>query len=71
MLSALLEIGFITNENDNEIFDFNVEEIATSIVDTVCEYYNIKNNVVETPAQSQPQQQPQNNTVTVKKVPGI
>jgi len=42
MPACLFEIGFITNENDNAIFDKKFEQIALAITVAICENFGIK-----------------------------
>jgi len=49
MLSALLEIGFISSGEDNNSFDTHIEDIANSITSSVCSYFNIVGGVVGAP----------------------
>ena len=44
MPSALLEIGFITNNDDNTIFDKKFNQIALAITVAICENFGIKFN---------------------------
>lgn len=38
MPSVLLEVGFITNENDNSEFDSHIDEYAQAVADMITEY---------------------------------
>lgn len=58
MTSCLLELGFITNDKDNEIFDTKLNDIAKSIADAILEVgkasnVNGNNNEEENGNQSQ------------------
>lgn len=48
MSSALLELGFITNKNDNTIFDSKVDSIALAIAKALCEVVGTVYKEVET-----------------------
>lgn len=57
MLSALLEIGFISNDDDNMVFDTKLNEIAESLVNAVCDYFKINTS---TPLPTPPVEKPVN-----------
>lgn len=42
MPSALLEVGFVTNKNDNALFDKNLSKIAESLAKALCEIVGVK-----------------------------
>jgi N-acetylmuramoyl-L-alanine amidase len=42
--AMLLELGFITNQHDNELFDKYISEYATAITKGICEIFGIQKN---------------------------
>lgn len=49
MPAALLELGFISNSKDNEVFDKNIAKYAGAIAGALCEIFDINvNNLSET-----------------------
>ncbi len=43
MSSCLVELGFINNEKDNELFDRNIDEYAKAIANAITEYLDKEN----------------------------
>lgn len=52
MPSALLEIGFITNDGDNALFDKNSDNIASALTKALCEIVGVPYNGANTPEAS-------------------
>lgn len=50
MPSALLEIGFISNDGDNKLFDDNKNRLADSLVKALCEIVDVKYKEPNAPA---------------------
>ncbi len=49
MPACLLELGFISNVQDNKLFDDLIEKYAASIAKAVCLFYGIPYKIKETP----------------------
>ena len=49
MPACLLELGFISNDTDNQYFDQNIDEYAKAITKAICTYLNIPYNEGTTP----------------------
>ena len=41
MSAALLELGFITNKNDNKLFNYNIDNIALGIAQALCDILGV------------------------------
>lgn len=58
MTSCLLELGFISNDDDNRIFDEKFEQMARAIADALCDVGGVNKG-------EQPQPQPSNKKILV------
>lgn len=56
MLACLAEMGFITNNNDNAIFDEKIEDIASEIAKTLCSIVGVTYKVVSSKISNKPQE---------------
>lgn len=55
MPSALLEVGFITNDGDNKSLDKNINRLADSLVKALCEIVDVK---YKSPSSPDPKPEP-------------
>ena len=67
MPAVLVEVGFISNSNDNKIFDNKFNDIVKAIGDGILEYHNIK-PVENKPSNTKPTVNSSNNKETYYRV---